>query len=85
MPKKPPAPMGPHGPRPTPEDVARTSVARLDVSPSGRVVLTFRVTLPRQTAEALVAESVRHEVNVGTLVEQILETAGAKLTKARAS
>jgi len=43
--------------------------------------MTFRVTLPRSVAEVLVAESVRQESNVGTVVEQLLETAAAKLQK----
>lgn len=81
MPKKPPAPIRPQPRRPSPEEVARTAVARLEPSPSGRVHMTFRVTLPRPAAEALVAESVRKEINVGTLVEQILEHAAAGVKK----
>jgi len=61
--------------------VARTAVDRLERSPSGRIFMTFRVTLPRSVAEVLVAESVRQESNVGTVVEQLLETAAAKLQK----
>ena len=81
MPKKLPVPMGPKPRRPSPEELARTAVDRLELSPSGRVHMTFRLTLPRASAEALVTESIRQDVNVGTLVEQILERAVAGVKK----
>jgi hypothetical protein len=40
-----------------------------------------RATIPRAAAEAISAAAIRQEVNFGTLVEQILETAGANLKK----
>ena len=84
MPKKPPAPIGPKPGRRPPEEIAREAVARLEAASSGRVYMTFRLALPRLAAEALVAESIRRERNIGTYVEEILEQAAAGVAKKRA-
>jgi hypothetical protein len=73
--------MGPKASRPSPEELARRSVARLESAPCDRVRAVFRVALTRATAEALSAEAIRREVNIITVVEEILETVGAKLNK----
>ena len=78
---KPPKPLSPRRPRPSPEELAHTAVDRLERSPSGRVVMTFRVTLPRPAAEALVAESIRKEVSVDSLVEELVERAAVGMKK----
>ena len=78
---KPPKPMGPKPPRPSPEELARRAVDRLEPAPGDRVRTVFRVTLTRPAAEALSAEAIRREVNIITVVEEILEGVGAKLKK----
>ena len=75
MPKKPPPPK----PRnPLAEELARNAVAHEEEAPGGKVRMTFRVMLPRQAAEALVARAIRGEKNIGTLVTEILEAAAKK-------
>ena len=81
MPKKPPTPMGPRANRPSPEELARHSVARLDQAPGDRVGLVVRATISRTAAEAISATAITQEVNFVTVIEEILETAGAKLKK----
>ena len=81
MPKKPPAPMGPNAPRPSPEELARRAVARLEPAPGDRVRLVLRATISRAAAEAISAAAITQEVNYATVVEQILETAAAKLKR----
>lgn len=82
MPKKPPAPLGPRPQRPSPEELARRSVARLEQAPGERVRLVLRATISRAAAEAISAAAIRQEVNFATVVESILEAASAKLKKA---
>jgi hypothetical protein len=84
MPKKPPAPMGPRPNRPTPEELARRAVAKLEPVSGDRVRLVVRATITRAAAEAISAAAIAREVNFVTVVEEILETAGVKL-KTRAS
>jgi hypothetical protein len=79
MPKKPPASMGPRPNRPSPEDLARRSVARLEQAPGDRVRLVFRATISRAAAEAISATAITREINLVTVVEEILESAAAKL------
>ena len=79
MPKKPPAPLGPRPQRPSPEELARRSVARLEQAPGDRVRLAVRATISRAAAEAISAAAIRQEVNFATVVESILEAASAKL------
>ncbi len=81
MPKKPPAPMGPEPNRPTPEELARRSVAKLEHVSGDRVRLGLRVTISRTAAEAISAAAITQEINFATVGEEILETAGAKLKK----
>lgn len=81
MPKKPPAPMGPRPNRPSPEELARRSVARLEQAPGDPVRLILRATISRVAAEALSAAAITQEFNFATIVEGILESAAAKLTK----
>lgn len=81
MPKKPPAPMGPRPERPSPEELARRSVARLEPAPGDRVRLVLRATISRTAAEAISTAAITQEVNFATVVEEILETAGTKLKK----
>jgi len=75
MPKKPPPPKSR---KPLPEELARDAIAHEEEAPGGKVRMTFRVVLPRQVAEALVARAIREEKNIGTLVTEILEVAAAK-------
>jgi hypothetical protein len=79
MPRKPPPPKRDLR-RPLPEALARDAVAHEEEAPGGKVRMTFRVVLPRQAAEALVARAIREEKNIGTLVTEILEAAAAKRT-----
>ena len=81
MPKNPPAPMAPNAARPSPEEMARRSVARLEPAPGERVRLVLRATIARAAAEAISAAAITQEVNFATVIEQILETAGTKLRK----
>jgi hypothetical protein len=82
MPKKPPAPMDSHPPdRRSPEELARRSVARLEAVAGDRVRVVLRVTISRAAAEAISAAAIRQEINFATVVEDILETAGATLGK----
>ena len=81
MPKKPPAPMGPGPNRPTPEELARRSVAKLEQVSGDRVRLALRVTISRAAAEAISATAITEEVNFAAMAEQILETASGKLKK----
>ena len=76
--------MGPGPNRPTPEELARRSVAVLEQVSGDRVRLVLRVTISRAAAEVISAAAITEEVNFAALAEQILETAGAKL-KQRAS
>lgn len=81
MPKKPPVPMKPRPPQPSPEELARRAVARLEQVPGDRVRLVLRATISRAAAEAISATAITQEVNFAMVVEQILETAGAKLAR----
>ena len=81
MPKKPPTPMGPTPRRPSPEEVARKAVERFEPAPGNRVRLALRVTITRAAAEVLSAEAVRREVNMPTVLEELIEAATAKLKK----
>ena len=65
-------------PKPLPEELARTAIAHEEAAPGpgDRVRMTFRVVLGRQDAEALAARAIREEKNIGTLVTEILESAG---------
>jgi hypothetical protein len=81
MPKKPPAPMGPQPRRPSPEELARRSVARLEHVNGDRVRLVLRLTISRAAAEAMSAAAITQEVNFVSVIEAILETAAAKLKK----
>ena len=81
MPKKPPTPMGPRPNRPSPEELARRSVARLEQAPGDRVRLVVRATISRAAAETISATAITQEVNFVTVIEDILETAAAKLKK----
>jgi hypothetical protein len=65
-------------PKSLPEELARNAVAHENEAPGGKVRMTFRVVLPRQAAEALVARAIREERNIGTLVTEILEDAAKK-------
>jgi hypothetical protein len=76
MPRKPPPPK--RGPRkPLPEELARDAIAHEEVAPGpgDKVRMTFRVVLARPVAEALAAQAIREEKNIGTLVTEILEAA----------
>jgi hypothetical protein len=81
MPKKPLAPLGPRPRRPTPEELARRVVAKLEPAAGDRVRLVLRATISRTAAEAISAAAITQEVNFATVVEQILEAAAAKLKK----
>ncbi len=54
-------------------------MARLEPAPGDRVRLVLRATISRAAAEAISAAAITQEVNFATVVEEILETAGAKL------
>jgi hypothetical protein len=56
-------------------------VARLEPAPGDRVRLVLRATISRAAAEAISVAAITQEVNFGTVVEEILETAGSKLRK----
>ena len=47
--------------KPLPEELARDAVAHEEEAPGGKVRMTFRVVLPRQAAEALVARAITEE------------------------
>jgi len=79
MPKKPPAPMGPRAPRPSPEELARRAVNRFEQLPGNRIRLVLRATISRAAAEALSAEAIRREINLPNVVEEILESAAGRL------
>jgi hypothetical protein len=81
MPKKPPTPMEAKPARPSPEELARRSVAKLDPGSGDRVRLVLRCTVSRATAEAISVAAITQEVNFATVVEEILEMAGTKLRK----
>ena len=78
---KPPKPLGPRASRPSPEELARRAVAQLDQAPGDRVRLALRASISRAAAEAISAEAIRRAINHVTVIEEILETAGAKLKK----
>ena len=65
--------------KPLPEELARDAVAHEEEAPGGKVRMTFRVVLPRQAAEALVARAITEEKNIGMLVTEILEAAATKV------
>ena len=56
-------------------------MARLEQAPGDRVRLVLRATISRAAAEAISATAITRAVNYVTVVEEILETAGAKLMK----
>lgn len=64
--------------KPLPEDLARDAVAHEEPAPRDKVRMTFRVVLPRQAAEVLVARAIREEKNIGMLVTEILEAAASR-------
>ncbi len=78
---KPPKPLGSRAPRPSPEELARRSVARLEQAPGNRVRLVVRATISRAAAEAISATAITREANFVRVIEEILETAGEKLKK----
>jgi hypothetical protein len=61
-----------------PEEMARDAIAHEESMGGDKVRMTFRVVLPRQTAEALAARAIREEKNIGALVTEILEAAAMK-------
>jgi hypothetical protein len=64
--------------KPLPKNLARDAVAHEEEAPGGKVRMTFRVVLPRASAETLVARAIREEKNIGTLVTEILEQAATR-------
>jgi hypothetical protein len=58
--------------------MARAAIAHEESMGGDKVRMTFRVVLPRQTAEALAARAIREEKNIGALVTEILEAAAMK-------
>ena len=81
MPKKPAAPMGPKPRRPSPEELARRFVARLEQAPGDRVRLLLRATISGAVAEAISAAATTQEINFATVVEGILEHAASGMKK----
>jgi hypothetical protein len=63
-------------PGPTPEDLARTSLAKRGVNPGQKpVTMTVTVSLSRGRAEVLTARAIREGRNVGSVVAEIREKA----------
>ena len=52
--------------------------AQEEVLPGDRVRLTFRIVLSRRLAEALSAEAVRREMDLATMVTEVLGMTAAK-------
>ena len=82
MPKKPPPKPVAKPRKPLHEELARTAIAHEEVAPGpgDKVRMTFRVVLARPVAEALAAQAIREEKNIGTLVTEILEADYSKRT-----
>ncbi len=57
----------------SPEEIARAAVARRARSPSGNILFTISLALPRVVAEWLTARAVREEKNIDGVVTDILE------------
>jgi hypothetical protein len=76
--KRKPAPPEEGPPHAAPEEMARDAIAHEESMGGDKVRMTFRVVLPRQTAEALATRAIREEKNLGALVTEILEAAAGK-------
>ncbi|HKX03592.1 MAG TPA: hypothetical protein VJX71_13935 [Methylomirabilota bacterium] len=55
--------------------MAKDAIAHEEAVGSGNVRMTFRVILGRQQAEALAAQAIRGEKDIGARVTEILEAA----------
>jgi hypothetical protein len=57
----------------SPEETARSAVARRPKSPTGNVLFTITLALPPGLAEKLTARAIREGKNIDAIVTEILE------------